>query len=297
MTTPTITPAPGGNPLLDWALYLAGMGWPVFPLRPGTKRSPAVRDWENRATTDPARIRRCWEADRWNIGLPTGPAGLVVVDLDMPKDTETGPDGAAALTTVATERGGPIPDTYTVSTPSGGRHLYYRCPPGVRLRNTAGQIAPRVDTRAGGGYVVAPGSVTDAGAYELLDETEPAELPAWLVQATTPRPAIATPAPVRLRSGDPTAYGAAALRGETQRVRDAKPGTHNEVLSSAAYTIGRKVGGGLIDHATARAELLAAGHTLIGPDHWPPTSAEVARVVDAGLTAGAANPVYRKGAA
>jgi hypothetical protein len=285
------------NPLLDWALYLASLAWPVFPLRPGTKRQPAVKDWENRATTDPDRIRRCWEADRWNIGLATGPAGLVVVDLDMPKEGDIGPDGATALAALAAERGGPLPDTYTVATPSGGRHLYYRCPPGVRLRNTQARVCANVDTRSGGGYVVAPGSVTSDGAYELLDETDPVDLPAWLVQATAERPSTANSAPVQIRSADTTAYGSAALCGEARRVRDAQPGAYNEVLSSAAYTVGRKVGAGFIDQTAARAELIAAGETLIGSAHWPPNVREVARVVDAGLTAGSANPVRRKDAA
>ncbi|MFD4195934.1 bifunctional DNA primase/polymerase [Amycolatopsis thermoflava] len=282
------------NPLQEWALFLAEQGWPVFPLRPLTKRQPAVKDWENRATADPARIRRCWAADRWNIGLATGPAGLVVVDLDMPKDGEPGPDGVAALAELAAERGGPVPDTFTVATPSGGRHLYYRAPAGVRLRNSQGQLCPHVDTRAGGGYVVGPGSVTAEGGYELLDERAPAELPGWLVQVCAEKASPAISAPVQIRSANPTAYGSAALRGECQRVRDATPGTHNGVLSSAAYTIGRKVGAGLIDHATARAELIAAGETLIGSAHWPPNAREVARVVDAGLAKGASNPVRRK---
>ncbi|PRX47952.1 bifunctional DNA primase/polymerase-like protein [Prauserella shujinwangii] len=294
-TSVTTTAAP--NPMLDWALYLAGLGWPVFPLRPGTKRQPAVKDWENRASTDPVRIRRCWTADRWNIGVATGPAGLVVVDLDAPKDGDHGPDGAAALAALAAERGGPLPATFTVATPSGGRHWYYRCPPGVRLRNTQGQVCAHVDTRAGGGYVVGPGSVTAEGGYELLDERAPAELPAWLVQASSVRPAAANSAPLEIRSASPTAYGSAALRGEVQRVRDAQPGTYNAVLSSAAYTIGRKVGAGLIDHTSARAELIAAGETLIGSAHWPPHAREVARVVDAGLAKGASNPVRRKDAA
>jgi hypothetical protein len=111
-TTHTAT-ADADNPLLDWALYLAAMGWHVFPLAPTTKRQPAVKDWENRATTDPDRIRRCWTADRWNIGVATGPSGLVVVDLDMPKDGDTGPDGPTALATLAAERGGPVPNTFT----------------------------------------------------------------------------------------------------------------------------------------------------------------------------------------
>ncbi|MDQ0378582.1 bifunctional DNA primase/polymerase [Amycolatopsis thermophila] len=286
------------NPLLDWALYLAAMDWPVFPLRPGTKRQPAIKNWENRATTDPARLRRTWAADAWNIAVATGPARLVVVDLDMPKGDEAGPDGANALAALAEQRGGPLPDTFTVATPSGGRHLYFQAPPGVRLRNSQGQICPRVDTRSGGGYVVGPGSVTEQGGYELLDERDPVELPAWLVQLCTEKAApAATSKPVALRSANPTAYGAAALRGECDRVRAADPGRHNETLASAAYTIGRKVGAGLIDHATARAELIAAGQTLIGSQHWPPNEAEVARVVDAGLTAGSHNPVRRKEAA
>src|SRR3981081_55957 len=100
-TTHTATPDADNPLLLDWALYIAAMGWHVFPLAPGTKRQPAVKDWENRATTDPDRIRRCWTADRWNIGVATGPSGLVVVDLDIPKDGDTGPDGATALAAVA----------------------------------------------------------------------------------------------------------------------------------------------------------------------------------------------------
>ncbi|ASR34030.1 DNA primase [Prauserella marina] len=282
------------NPLLDRALYLATMGWAVFPLAPGTKRQPAVKNWEERATTDRTRVRRCWSVNRWNIGVATGPSGLVVVDLDLPKDGDTGPAGADALAALADERGGPLPPTYTVTTPSGGCHLYYLAPAGTRLRNTAKHICANVDTRAGGGYVVGPGSVTDLGAYELADDRDPVELPGWLVQACAERPAAATSRPVEIRSARTDSYGAAALRGEVERVRSAGPGTYNGVLSSAAYTIGRKVGADLIPHPVARAELIAAGETLIGSEHWPPHAREVARVVDAGLAAGAANPVARR---
>jgi hypothetical protein len=80
-----------------------------------------------------------------------------------------------------------------------------------------------------------------------------------LVQAIVEKPAAAHSAPVQIRSTDNGTYGAAALQGEVRRVRDAAPGTYNEVLSTAAYTIGRKVGAGLIDYTTARADLTAAG--------------------------------------
>ena len=69
----------------------------------------------------------------------------MVLDLD-PADAG-GPDGAAGLAVLAQARGVALGVTFTVATPRGGTHLYYRTPPGVRLRNTAGTLAPRIDTR------------------------------------------------------------------------------------------------------------------------------------------------------
>ncbi|HEX2301110.1 MAG TPA: bifunctional DNA primase/polymerase, partial [Pseudonocardiaceae bacterium] len=272
--------------LTDWALYLAGLGWRVFPLIPGTKR-PAVRDWEHRASTDPDRITRCWHAESgWNIGLATGPSELVVLDLDTDPD---GPDGAQVLAELATARGVALPATYTVTTPSDGTHLYYRCPPGVRLRNTAGHLGSHLDTRAHGGYVVAPGSVLPSGGYELTDDTDPPDLPAWVVQALTERPAAALSAPADIGCAHPTGYAAAALTGEADRVRHAPPGQHNAVLSRAAYALGQLVGAGVLAEELARAELASAAGFLIGAD-CDCTPREVDRVITAGLAAGARNP-------
>lgn len=75
---------------------------------------------------------------------------LFVVDIDGP----AGEEGWAAL--VAEH--GDLPATYTVATPSGGRHLYYLAPAGTRVPNSAGKIAPSIDVRGHGGQVVAPGT-------------------------------------------------------------------------------------------------------------------------------------------
>ncbi|MGH3813261.1 MAG: bifunctional DNA primase/polymerase [Pseudonocardiaceae bacterium] len=275
--------------LQRWALYLAGMGWHVFPLVPGTQR-PALRDWEQRATTEVDRITRCWHgAGRaFNIGLATGPSQLVVVDLD-PAKAPGEPDGATALTALAQDRGVELPATYTVTTPRGGTHLYFQTPPGVRLRNTAGTLAPHVDTRASGGYVVGPGSTRPDGGYELTDDTDPTELPTWLVQALSQRPAAAPSAPAQTPATNPTAYVAAAVEGECQRVRHAPQGQHNATLCRAAYALGQLVGAGLLDHTTAHTELTTAAQTLTRADcNCTPT--EVARVITTGLAAGARNP-------
>lgn len=274
--------------LRAWALYLAAMGWPVFPLAAGAKKPPVVREWEIRATTDPDRITRCWAAGEWNIGIATGPARLIVVDLDMAR-TEGEPDGAATLAAIAAERAVPMPDTYTVDTPSGGRHLYFTAPPGVALRNTGRALGPAVDTRAAGGYVAGPGSRTPAGGYELADDRDPIELPGWLLHALCqPRTAPVQPgslAPV----GQPDAYTAAAVRAETDRVRHAERGQHNAVLSTAAYHLGQLCGASLLDARAARRDLRAAADALITGD-CDCTQGEITRVIEAGLAKGATRP-------
>lgn len=293
--------------LLGWALVLAERGWPVFPLKPGTKQphgwhreakcprtgrcSRGHQTPEVYATTDPGVIRPGWTVP-FNIGVATGPAGLTVIDCDIAKHGDPGPDGDSALADLAARRGGPLPDTHTVTTPSGGRHLYYRTPPGVRLRSTQKHLCPNVDTRSWGGHVVGPGSLTPEGGYELIDEREPAELPAWLVQAIVERPAHTSPATSSASSGrarHPGAYGTTALAGECDRIRHAAPGTHNQVLSTAAYRIGQLIGARVLDHTTAQADLHAAGQTLItGTCGCTPD--EVERVITAGLDAGERNP-------
>ncbi|MGI5516009.1 bifunctional DNA primase/polymerase [Streptomyces sp. CA-106131] len=47
---------------------------------------------------------------------------------------------------------------------SGGFHLYFAAPPGVRLGNTAGRLGKRIDTRAWGGHVVAPAASPMSGS-------------------------------------------------------------------------------------------------------------------------------------
>ena len=149
------------------ALDAAARGWHVFPLIPGSKR-PAVRDWENRASTDLERIARCWHAAPYNVGVATGPSLLVVVDLDTPKGPDDVPpkdwalpgiaEGADVLALISERAEQPYPgDTFTVRTGRGGTHLYFRTPAGRQLRNTGGKLGWKVDTRAAGGYVVAAG--------------------------------------------------------------------------------------------------------------------------------------------
>jgi hypothetical protein len=72
-------------------------------------------------------------------------------------------------------------------------------------------------------------------------------------------------------------------------VRAAPLGQHNAVLCRAAYALGQLIGAGLLDQDTARTELTTAADSLISAD-CDCTPTEVARVITAGLAAGARNP-------
>jgi hypothetical protein len=277
------------------ALAAAARGWHVFPLHPDAK-APAIRSWESRATTDPARIERCWTAGPYNIGIATGPSRLVVIDLDVPKPGQTPAPGctescgADVLASVASQAGQPVPPTFTVRTGRGGRHLYYAAPAGAPLRNTAGRLGPLIDTRAHGGYVVAPGSTVDGRPYAVVDDRPPAPLPAWLAAllttaatatGTAPRPALAA---VLTEAARRTGYLGAALRGEIHRVAAARPGTRNHTLNAAAYNLGQLIATDLLPRHTAE-EALTAAALAAGLD-----ATEAALTICSGLTAGARNP-------
>lgn len=142
---------------IDHARALAAQGFRVFPLIPNDKR-PAIERWPDKATTDLATIDRYWRSHPdANIGIATG-AGLMVVDVDM----KNGKNGYATL--IALERRhGTIQSSMTISTPSGGMHLYLRTKASVP--NSVDKVGPGIDIRGEGGYVVGPGSTIDGREY------------------------------------------------------------------------------------------------------------------------------------
>lgn len=261
--------------LLTVALDAAERGWHVFPLRPRDKR-PALhgetacpvtgdcaaghRKWEQRATTDPDRIRKAWSAGAFNVGLATGPSGLVVVDLDpvKAKDPKGTPDGVTSLQALCERAGHPVPATYRTRTASGGQHLYFTAPPGVSLGNSAGRLGKHIDTRAHGGYVVAAGSTLPNGAYEVVDPTEPVPLPEWLRALLAPRQSsralVVAPVP-----GRASRYAAAALRAETAAVAGAGEGVRNWTLVRAARALGRFIPSGDLARHEVEQALNSAG--------------------------------------
>lgn len=307
--------------LLRNALHYAKHGWFVFPTVPGTKRPacpahPAARcdrsdpwcrhghtSWEQRATQDPGRIRRAWSNRPYGIGIACGPSRLLVIDTDTVKPGQpastSGRSGEDVLAELVGDR--PFPDTYTVATPSGGIHRYYRTPAHLHLGNTAGRLGELIDTRGHGGYVVAPPTTIDDRSYRILRYGLCAELPAWIAHLLNnphrnphlapdrpPAPPGATAAAAGPRIPQPSRYAAAAIAGETARVRMAPAGTRNQTLFTAAVALGQLVGGGLVDAHTVRDHLrrAVADHIRAGAF----TVGEADATISSGLTRGILEP-------
>lgn len=275
-STPALTA--DRDQLTETALHLAEHGMHVFPLAVGTKVPALHRDWEQRATIEPDRIRRCWSHRPYNIGVACGPSRLLVVDLDTPKPETPPPpapfdqpgvnEGADVLVLLAERYAQPFPwDTFNVTTGRGGLHLYFSQPAGEPLRNSAGRLGWLIDTRGAGGYVVAPGSIVDGRPYTGSGEPVAAPLPLWLTRLLTgPKQASASPEraprPAVRKTG--SAYAEKVLREELAKILGAKPGQRNDALNAVAFNLGRHVDRGTIPADLAQDTLAYAVERLGG---------------------------------
>ncbi|MEV4871608.1 bifunctional DNA primase/polymerase [Streptomyces syringium] len=289
-----MTPTPDRAQLCA-AFAAAERGWHVFPIRPGDKR-PAVSEWESRATTDRARITRCWSHAAYNIGIATGPSGLVVVDLDTPKSEDDVPpaewaqpgitDGADVLAALCERHGQRYPrETYAVRTWSGGTHLYFAAPDGAELHNTRGKLGWKIDTRAVGGLVAGAGSTIGGHPYTVIHDTTPAPLPQWLVELLRPAPLPPQkPVTVPLAADRRGSYLRSAVNAELERVTSSPPDGHNNAVYLASVALGQLVAGGELG-AVEVAEWLTAAALHVGQ-----SEREARCTIASGLRAGAKRP-------
>lgn len=177
---PTDFPPRRGT-IRDYAACYLAARWSIFPLAPLSKRPSGKalpKDDNGKPTWKQYQEQRATlrDVDEWlraepdmNLAVATGPiSDLALLDLD-------GPEAIANLKAA----GAQPPKTLLQKSPHGW-HGFYRLG-GRRIHNSAGLIAPKVDTRGIGGYVViAPSRLSDAG-YTWHPQPLPlADAPEWM---------------------------------------------------------------------------------------------------------------------
>ncbi len=126
------------------AVRLVLRGLAIFPLAPGTKVPLAGSHGCRDATINHDVVRARWaRTPTANIGAATGcKSGIWVLDIDPQHG------GDVALAILESEHG-PLPPTIEASTPSGGKHFYWRWnAEGPEIRNTAGRVGVRQHRKA-----------------------------------------------------------------------------------------------------------------------------------------------------
>ncbi len=263
------------------ALWLAEeMRLPVFAC--GPDKRPVTQHGFHDATRDPTEIRLQFSTPgAAMIGVPTGQgAGFFVVDLDVK-------NGGQGLEWLAANQHR-LPRTRTHKTRSGGQHLLFQWPEGRTVRNSASRIAPGVDVRGNGGYIIAPPSPD----YEIADHSALADAPAWLLALidppAAPRAADAPrPSPAPRQSGDGTRYGLQALDNECQAILSAADGAKHDTLNRAAFSIGGLVAASELIEGPAFAALASA---LAGIRHRCEDFPAAQKTLGAAFRAGMAKP-------
>ncbi len=152
----TLCPWPEDPSHFEAAAFYAEHGLPVFPLRPRGKE-PMTQHGFKDATTNPKQVR-CWwtQNPQANIGIPTGSrSGIVVVDVDGPEGRENLRKLGWAIVT-------------RTSITGRGFHLLFEHPghfiPSIQ------RLAPGIDVKGDGGYIVAPPSLHETDSRYRWDE-------------------------------------------------------------------------------------------------------------------------------
>lgn len=167
------TPAESGVALAG-ALEMAALGFPVFPLKPGTKDRFLAKSWKAQATTEEGRIRAL-AAEHPGCNWAARCTGHLVIDVDV----ADGASGEASYLLLDVEHG--LPVTRVHRSARGGRHVFLKMPAGAEATNRDKPCGEGINIRGNGGFVVCPGSTFDGRPYTVEHRAPIAPAPESLV--------------------------------------------------------------------------------------------------------------------
>lgn len=237
------------------AKTLMERGLKVIPFRVNGKiKTPMIRTW--------SPYHYSWNMIEREIGQAFGivvPKGLIVIDLDCDQGGKyVGLDAIGDLALDCGITGFDYLDTLITDTPSGGMHLWYRVPPNIRVKNSASRIAPNIDVRvAEKGLVLMPPSRNSDGMPYIFSGTgKVSKLPTWLLSQINESTIDANKVGAAIRQIDTKLLVqnrdvARYLSHRCSAISDTPFGARNNTLNAVAYSVYRRVAGGLLDEYSA----------------------------------------------
>ena len=259
--------------LLNAALEYANAGIAIMPCAERGKKPALDRTGKEHAaaTSDTDQIIKWWDAlyPQSNIGIACTANRLAVIDIDGEAGIEWIHDNQL-----------PMPQTWTATT-ARGFHYYYRWPMGGARIKTC-QIAPKLEIRGAGAYVIAPPSIhPDGNSYQWSPErcdwgSLPALPPEWVTlvggsvfisldEDGKPEPP-APPDNVTYLQGSPARNQAPLdntvalkrLKGLAGHLAATPKGSRHQALYTIARTLGQLVASSHLTHAEIHDALYAA---------------------------------------
>ena len=222
--------------LLMNALNLAKMGISVFPCM--SSKAPAIKGGFKSASNNSEEVIKMFsEPGVALIGVPTGNInGFDVIDID-PKNGGT--------EWYETNKHN-FSECRTHHTRSGGWHFLLEHKEG--MKNSASKIAPGVDVRGDGGYII----WWPAEGHET-DNVSTMEWPEQYLNLLAEEKEVSFQSELRIENDSfvRNSYAQTALENECNNIRNAVPGTFNQAINKAAYSIGGFVTSGDIDEGQA----------------------------------------------
>lgn len=277
------------------AWMCAQLGWHVMPIVPKTK-TPAIKNWPNKATTDIYVIDEWWKYDfpHCDVGILTGPeSGIWVLDIDVHWC-----NGFKSLRDLFAMHGETkIPCTFRVTSPSGGQQWYFKYPNlggHAKIRNVSsdpmrfGPLGAGLDVRGWHGQVVAPLGL----GRDIVDDTLPIDAPGWLIELVTKIPSGGGDFVRRVESQGTTLH---VLKRMAERLSILTAG-RNSTLNTHAFQLGLLGARGLLDEKDARNalyEACVANGAIGGPDAWKNAEGQFEATFTSGWTAGLAEGAKR----
>jgi putative DNA primase/helicase len=215
--------------IFEAAFTYISQGFKVFPVK--IDKKPLTAHGLKDATQTQAGVREFWT--RWpDAGIALVTDGLIVLDFDAK-------NGGLESKLEIAARYGRLPRTRTHRTGGGGEHWIYRNANDDDIRNTVTLAGYQgVDLRANGGYIVVPPSLHISGRrYEVIDDTDIAPAPDWLIELSIKKPTKSTK---RIPASRPIPEGQrnstlTSLAGTMRR-----RGMMQEVIESALLEVNRQ---------------------------------------------------------